>query len=232
MPLYLLPTFKFNMLLALNKESRQTSRMDWDGSHGECQKQNLLQNERNGVAAVSLATKLGTIPHFSLLLRRLAKHGLKTPEEMAACAVGRGCHHYANMPKWRDIQTSPAPEISNEELAIGLLSPCHAYDPLLIRVGAQLLSSHQSNPETLVRLAEMERCVAPLKYIATCGRDTEPENPFWQDILQYLTTKRRTHPEFPESSIHISRFRSETGITNPFKPGAPKVVWLRLHPAP
>jgi hypothetical protein len=136
------------------------------------------------------------------------------------------------MPKWRDIKTSPAPEISNEELAIGLLSPCHPYDPLFIRVGAQLLSSHQSNPETLARLAEMERCAALLKYIATCGRATEPENPFWQDILQYLTTKLRTHPEFPESRIHISRFRSETGIANPFKPSAPKVVWLRPHPVP
>jgi hypothetical protein len=206
--------------------------MDWDESHGEPPKQNLLQIERKGVTAVSLATKLGTIPHFSPLLRRLAKHGLNTPEEMAACAVGRGCHHYANMPKWRDIRTSPAPEISNEELAIGLLSPCHHYEPLFIRVGAQLLSSRQSNPETLFRLAEMERCVAPLKYIATCGRDTEPENPFWRDILKHLNAKRRTNPEFPESRIHISRFRSETGITNPFKPGVPKVVWLRPHPAP
>jgi hypothetical protein len=180
--------------------------------------------------AMTLASKLGTVPHLSHLLRKLAKHGLKTPEEMAACAVQRGCHHYANMPAWKDIHSPPTPEISNEELAIGLLSPCHPYEPLFIRVGCQLLSEPQTNPKALAHLAVTERCCPILKYIATCGKETEPDNPFWAAILKNLPVSDHPQPEFPKSSIHISRFRAETGITNPFKPSLPKVVWLRPQP--
>ena len=179
---------------------------------------------------MTLASKLGTVPHISPLLRKLATHGLKTPEEMAACAVSRGCLHYANMPKWKDIQPLSTPKIINEELAIGLLSPCHPYDPLFIRIGAQLLSAPQSNPKTLVSIARMERCLPTLKYIAICGNETEPENPFWNAILETLPISDHSQPEFPKSRIHISRFRTETGITNPFKPNLPKTVWLRPNP--
>ena len=35
------------------------------------------------------------------LLRKLKKHGLTTPEEIAAAAVGRGCWHYAGLPMSR-----------------------------------------------------------------------------------------------------------------------------------
>lgn len=184
------------------------------------------------ITAITLAAKLGTVPHFSPLLRRLAKHGLKSPEEMAACAVNRGCRHYANMPNWKDLQTFPATEISNEELAVGLLSPCHPYEPLFIRVGSQLLSAPQSDPKTLVRIATMERCLTTLKYIASCGKETEPDNPFWDAILENFPASRHPQPDFPKSRIHISRFRSETGITNPFKPNSPKAVWLRPQPTP
>jgi hypothetical protein len=172
------------------------------------------------------------VPHFSPLLRKLAKHGLKTPEEMVACAVGRGCRHYANMTNWKDIQSRPTQDISNEELAIGLLSPCHHYEPLFVRVGSQLLSAPQSNPKTLARLAVMERCLTTLKYIASCGKETEPDNPFWDAILDNFPKTNHPQPEFPKSRIHISRFRTETGITNPFKPDLPKAVWLRPQPAP
>ncbi len=174
-----------------------------------------------------LAHKLGTVPHVSPLLRKLAKHGLTSPEHMAATAVARGCTHYANMPAWKNAETMEAPEISNEELAIGLLSPCHHYEPLFIRVASQLLSAPESSPATLAQLANMERCVPILKHIATCGKTTEPENPFWTTILENLPKTQHRLPEFPATAIHISRFRLETGITNPFKPNQPKIVWLR-----
>lgn len=177
--------------------------------------------------AGTLAQKLGIMPHLSPLLRKLKKHGLKTPEEMVACAIGRGCSHYANMPNWKDIQALPAPEISDEELSIGLLSPCHPYEPLFIRAGCQLLSTPLSNPKTLARLAGMERCVPTLEYIATCGKETEPDNPFWTTLLESLPITEHPHPEFPKTSIHISRFRAETGITNPFKTNMQKTLWLR-----
>lgn len=179
----------------------------------------------------TLAEKMGTVPHISALLHKLTRHGLKSPEEMVACAVGRGCKHYANMPGWGGIQPPSSTEkITDEELAIGLLSPCHTYEPLFIRVASQLLSSPRSNPITLVRLATMERCLPTLKYIASCGKETEPENPFWAAILENLPVSQHNHPEFPKSRIHISRFRIETGITNPFKPNSPKIVWLRPQP--
>lgn len=183
--------------------------------------------QKTGKSSRCLAYKLGMVPHLSPLLRKLAKHGLKTPEEMAATAVARGCRHYANMPAWEDIEPVPAPEIPNEELAVGLLSPCHPYEPLFIRVGSQLLSALGSNPKILARLASMERCAPVLKYIAKCGQATEPDNPFWTTILENLPKSEHPLPEFPESAIHISRFRIETGITNPFKANQPKIVWLR-----
>lgn len=178
-------------------------------------------------AGDTLAYKLGTVPHISPLLRKLANHGMTTPEEMVAAAVGRGCRHYANMTDWKDIKPIHAPEISNEELAMGLLSPCHPYEPLYIRVGCQLLSAPESNPQRLARLASMDRSLPTLKYIATCGKETEPDNSFWSAILDRLPKTEHPQPEFPKSSIHISRFRAETGITNPFKPSMPKTVWLR-----
>lgn len=185
-----------------------------------------------GLHPPTLAHKLGTVAHISPLLRKLANHGLASPEEMGATAVARGCGHYANMPAWQKIKPIAAREISNEELAVGLLSPCHPYNPLFIRVGGQLLSAPESNPETLARLAIMERCAPTVKYIAACGQETEPDNPFWKAILENLTKPGHSFPEFPKTSIHISRFRVETGITNPFKPGAPKIVWLRPQTTP
>lgn len=174
-----------------------------------------------------LAYKLGTVPHISPLLRKLAKHGLKTPDQMAATAVARGCRHYANMPAWKNVEPVLAPGITNEELAVGLLSICHPYEPLFIRVASQLLSAPGSNPKTLSRLAAMERCIPILKHIATCGKTTEPENPFWTTILEDFPKTEHRLPEFPATAVHISRFRTETGFTNPFDRYQPKIVWLR-----
>ncbi len=126
-----------------------------------------------------------------------------------------------------NVEPVSAPGITNEELAVGLLSICHPYEPLFIRVASQLLSAPGSNPKTLTRLAAMERCIPILKHIATCGKTTEPENPFWTTILENLPESEHRAPEFPVNAIHISRFRSETGITNPFDPNQPKIVWLR-----
>ena len=96
----------------------------------------------------------------------------------------------------------------------------------LIRIGSQMISGKNSNPLELVRLAIMEGCEPVLRYIAECGKKTEAGLPFWQTILDTLPPCK----PFPKEDVHISRFRIEVGVTNPFKPNTPKITWLRtLH---
>ena len=169
----------------------------------------------------TLAEKLGTTPHVSPLLLKLKSHGLTTPREIAAAAIDRGCRHYA---PFAEGLHKDAPEITDEELAIALLSPCHPYEPQLIRIGSQMLSGENSNPGKLAHLAIMERCGPVIKYIAQCGQITEPDLAFWPAILDRL----HAYDPAPASVMsHISRFRVETGITNPRRPNDPKIVWLR-----
>lgn len=169
----------------------------------------------------TLAEKLGTTRHVSPLLLKLKNHGLTTPKEIAAAAIDRGCSHYA---PFAEGLHKEAPNISDEELAIALLSPCHPYELQLIRIGSQMLSSENSDPAKLAYLAIMERSGPMIKYIAQCGQKTEPDHPFWQAIL----TRLHAYEPAPASVMsHISRFRIETGITNPKRPNDPKIVWLR-----
>jgi hypothetical protein len=63
---------------------------------------------------------------------------LQEPDHWIALAVDRGCFHYANGRKTVAISLA---ELSSEELIALLLSVANRYDPLLIRVGAQLLSA-------------------------------------------------------------------------------------------
>ena len=169
----------------------------------------------------TLAEKLGTTRHVSPLLLKLKNHGLVTPREIAAAAIDRGCRHYA---PFAEGLHKDVPDITDEELAIALLSPCHLYEPQLIRIGSQMLSGDNSDPKKLARLAIMERCGPVIKYIAQCGQITEPDLPFWPAIL----TRLHAYDPAPASVMsHISRFRIETGITNPGRPNDPKIVWLR-----
>ena len=178
------------------------------------------------VAKPTLAEKLGMTCHVSPLLLKLKWHGLTSPEEIGAAAIDRGCWHYA---PFANGLHRDAPGISDEELAIALLSPCHPYEPMLIRIGSQMLSGGTSDPRELARLAIMERCEPVIRYIAECGRKTEPELTFWQTILDGLPPGK----PLPEGIMpHISRFRSEFGVTNPLHPATPKVTWLRPRKLP
>jgi hypothetical protein len=169
----------------------------------------------------TLAEKLGTTCHVSPLLLKLKSHGLATPKEIAAAAIDRGCRHYA---PFAEGLHKDAPGVTDEELAIALLSPCHPYEPQLIRIGSQLLSGESTDPAKLAHLAILERCGPIIKYIAQCGQETEPDHPFWPAIL----TRLQDYEPAPASIMsHISRFRIETGVTNPRRPSDPKIIWLR-----
>ena len=174
----------------------------------------------------TLATVLGHTTHVSPLLKKIEK--LIGNENTASClkqlAVNRGCRHYentftppTNFP--RAINT-----ISNEEAGIALCMGHLHYDPMNIRVGAELLSSKKCHPDKIIKLAIQERCKAVVGYIAKCGKKIEPENSTWQRIV----TSLEPIPKTPEGTLpHWSRFVSHTGIT---PVGNTKIHWLRPNP--
>ncbi len=171
----------------------------------------------------TLASKLGQPTHVSPLLKKLERAGITNAKEMAATAIARGCHHYAGSLPALPIPARTSQTISDEELAIALLCPSNPYDPMLVRIGGQLLSKQSCKPEKLIALAKRERCEAILKYIAQAGEETESNSGTWQyfiaQLMQYPTPKKGILP-------HKSRFRREAGVTNP-KNTALKAQWLR-----
>lgn len=126
---------------------------------------------------------------------------------------------------------------SDEELAISLLSPCLPYSPRTLRVGAQMLGSGGNQARRLALLARKERAEIVVRHIAAAGRQTEPHEPFWDELLAALPPATSLRSVFPTGVLpHPSRFRTETGLTDPSNPktgGGPKTIWLRptLPPA-
>jgi hypothetical protein len=168
----------------------------------------------------TLAAKLGTTTHLSPLLRKARRLGLG-PRELEILAVQRGCRHYSN-------GTEPVQplalesEFSNEELAMALLSTALRYDPHSIRCGAAMLAAQGNAPRRLARMAVMERCVVPVRYVAQAGQRFEPGNPFWKELLTALPAVSRIKPGVLP---HPTRFVTMTGFTRQ-GPGL-KTEWQR-----
>ena len=128
---------------------------------------------------ITLAKKLGTPEHHSLLLRRAKEVGLHGTAELIGLAIARGCRHYGGGSEPMPTEPPSRETFSDEELAVALLSPCLAYSPRALRVGAQMMGSRRNRPGVLP---------------------------------------------------HPSRFRSETGLTNPFSSAMgdrQQATWLR-----
>lgn len=169
----------------------------------------------------TLAEKLGITPSTSPLLQKAKQLGLHTAALLESLGVARGCWHYRSPGLGAPPAVSES-DFSNEELAIALLSPGLPYSPHTIRVGAAMLSATGNDPETLVRLAVMERTVGPVRYITSSALRFEPENPFWRRILDRLP---ESAPIEDGLMPHPTRFVSMTGMT---RAGVEKVtVWLR-----
>lgn len=158
--------------------------------------------------APTLAAKLGTTTHLSPLLHKARRLGLG-PAELEILAVQRGCRHYSSGSE-PQLPLALESEFSNEELAIALLSTALRYEPHSIRCGAAMLGAQGNHPRRLARLAVMERCVAPVCYVAQAGQRFEPANPFWRELLAVLP---KTPP--PKSGVlpHPTRFVAMTGFT-------------------
>ena len=182
----------------------------------------------------SLAARLGTTEHISLLLRKAKALGLHGPAELIGLAVARGCRHYRDGPEAPPDRPVSETCFSNEELALALLSPCLPYNPRCIRVGAQMLGGPDNRPRRLAFLARRERAEAVLRHIAAAGRQTEPQHAFWRELLEALPAVSPTCRE-PSAGVmpHAGRYRAQAGITNPRDPvtgGGPWTVWLRPSP--
>jgi hypothetical protein len=169
----------------------------------------------------TLGDKLGLPPRASPLLRKAAGLGLPDAAKLEALAVARGCWHYRH-PQLATVPTVSESHLSNEELAIALLSSSQPYSPHTIRVGAAMLGAQGNDPATLAGLARTEGCEAAVCYIAQSALKFEPDNPFWHDLLERVPCGQE-----PADGIfpHPTRFVSMTGIT---RAGVGRVVvWIR-----
>jgi hypothetical protein len=156
----------------------------------------------------TLAAKLGTTTHLSALLHKARRLGLG-PGELQNLVVQRGCSHYSTGSE-SELASVGETELSNEELAIALLSPALPYDPHSIRCGAAMLGADGNEPRRLARLAVLERCVVPVRHVAEAGRQFEPGNPFWHALLSALPQSK---PPKPGVLPHATRFVAMTGFT-------------------
>lgn len=156
---------------------------------------------------VTLASKLGTSAHISPLLKRAARLGLRSVADFHTLTVQRGCRHYwqGNEPAGELVSEQ---DISNEELAIAMLTVAQPYDSHLIRCGAAMLGARGNSPARLAFLAKKERCEQVVRYIAEAGERFEPENPFWTELLSILPV---TPPVRDGVLPHPTRFVAMTG---------------------
>lgn len=156
----------------------------------------------------TLAARLGTTTHLSPLLHKAKRLGLG-PRELETLAVQRGCVHYSTGEEPSERLTT-VEDLPDDELAITLLSPGLRYDPHSIRCGAAMLGAEGNCPRRLARLAVMERSVVPVRHVAEAGRRFEPQNPFWQELLDLLPPSPA-----PRAGVlpHPTRFVAMTGFT-------------------
>jgi hypothetical protein len=195
----------------------------------------MERSELSSSRMTTLAKRLGTTEHHSLLLRKAREAGLYGASELIGLAIARGCLHYQGGPEpVPAVPLAPA-AFSDEELAIALLSPCLPYSLRAIRAGAQMLGSRGSQPRRLALLACQERAENVVRHIAVAGRQTEPQEPFWVELLGALPPASPLVSAIPPGVLpHPSRFRIETGITDPSNPvtrGGPRMTWLRPSPS-
>ena len=179
----------------------------------------------------TLAKRLGTTAHLSLLLMKTRRVGIGMPEDLERLAVRRGLRYYdSHGDSMRTQQTAgDAPghaalgNFSNEELALALLSLAAPYSMHRLRMGAAMLAAEGNCPQRIARLARQERCNLLVRYIAQCGHHVEPDNPFWQDLLDQLPPA--ASPTRPDVLPHPTRFVAMSGLTRRGK--GPVSQWIR-----
>jgi hypothetical protein len=168
--------------------------------------------------SLTLAGRLGTTAHLSALLMKARRLGLADPADLERLAISRGLRYYdshGDSLKGEEVPVTPEfgsnERLSNEELAVALLSPSAPYSQQRLRMGAAMLAAEGNSPESIACLARRERSEAVVRHIALCGKEVEPQNPFWDRLLSLLPASL-PDPE-PDVLPHSTRFVAMTGIT-------------------
>lgn len=143
----------------------------------------------------------------SPLLGKATRLGLSLPLDLERLAVARGCHYYQ-----RDLPPRLPPlgqvPLSNSEIAVALIAPFVHPSAREIRLAAALLGAPDVRPDEVAALANQEECADIVRYIALCGHRFEPENSFWQMLLDLVPNVKVDHERLP----HPTRFVEMTGI--------------------
>ena len=174
-----------------------------------------------------LAHLIGATPHLSPLLRKARHLGYANPDDLLHLAVARGCRHYKPSDSSSEsIRDCGRKRFSNAELAVALLSGSLEGDARHVRVAAQLLGAPDVSVSKVARLAQMERCVPILRYIAEAGyREDQAGQSFWKLLLESLP---EAGPIKEGRMPHPSRFMSQPGWSPPSRPSR-HASWLRAH---
>lgn len=167
----------------------------------------------------TLAKKLGTTTHLSPLLHKLKRLGLSTPSDLEDLAIVRGLDYYG---KVRDQVNSRNASLSQEELAIALLSPSLPYSLNRLRMAGAILGGDNLCIDELVLLSRKERCEVALRHIAEMGHKVEPSNPFWESLLLRIPPSSRVPVDILP---HLTRFVTYSGIDRNGR--VPRMQWIR-----
>ena len=173
----------------------------------------------------TLASRLGTTRHRSLLLRRLAHLGLSTGEALAEAALRRGLDYYAPGGASTDANTGVVDDaVSTEELVVALVHPCLPWEPHRFRLAAALMGAPEVDAKRLALLAVSERCVPMVAEIARAGQAAEPTEPFWPELLALLPA----HAPVPRGVMpHPSRYMIIPGRAGPSRWVRPQMLSAR-----
>lgn len=176
----------------------------------------------------TVANTYGSTAHLSPLLRKTRKLGFLTADALLRLAVARGCTHYAPADyRLDDILDPGIDQLTDTELGVALISGAQDYDPQLVRCAAQLLSSPTVKLDSLVSLANRERCGPVVRYIAEQARKwDEGREDFWTKLVTMLPNRAGIRPS--AAWPHPSRFMLQAGYRR--GGGINKPVWLRPRP--
>ncbi|MFN0079639.1 MAG: hypothetical protein ACKVY0_24510 [Prosthecobacter sp.] len=167
----------------------------------------------------TLARRLGTTTHVSPLLMKARRLGLRVPGDLERLAVQRGCRYYDGAGDSMVVReeshaavaaVNEATLLSNNELAVALLSMGLPHSQHRLRIGAAMLAAEGNSASKLAQLARHERCETVVRHIALCGRQVEPENAFWTELIRLLPDVA-----LPDVDVlpHLTRFVAMTGFT-------------------
>jgi len=156
----------------------------------------------------SLAQRLGITANESPLRWKLVRLKQRFPspgaESVEAWLVDVANSRGARIVRRQELPGNfavPKSELSNEELAVGLLLPCLADEPPMLRLAAQIISRGLADVARLLPVARREGALRVLANLAAQASRVAPEHPLWRQIVEATAQER----PLPENVIHWTR---------------------------